>query len=213
MKLPTTRQYISKATAWVLLGLSPAYLWASPPQATVQAQGNVTVNGSRVENTTTVFAGDKIQTAESSIANITAQGTMVQLSPNSSAIFSDKTLDLGCGSALVTTSLGEVVRVAGVTIMPATQSLTKFQVSQAPGALKVSAQEGSLIVDDGTKHALEAGKTMTMQRGGGACGPLAQVPQATSKIFIPAIAVAAVSGVVAYCSTNGFCSESSPSGP
>ncbi len=213
MKLPKSRQYICKATAWALLGLFPSHVWARPAQATVQAQGNVTVNGSRVENTTTIFAGDKIQTSESSTANITAQGTMVQMSPNSSATFSDKSLDLGCGSALVTTSLGEVVRVAGVTITPATQSLTKFQVSQGPGALKISADEGSLIVDDGTKHALEAGKSMTMQRGSGACGPLAQVPQATSKIFIPAIAVAAVSGVVAYCSTNWFCSESSPSGP
>jgi hypothetical protein len=207
------RKLIFEATAWGLLALFPASLWARPAQATVQAQGNVTVNGTKVDNTTTIFAGDKVQTADNSMANIAAQGTMVQLSPNSSAIFSDKALDLGCGSALVTTSLGQVVRVAGVTITPAAQGTTKFEVSQGAGALKISAKEGSVIVDDGAKHTVEAGKSMTLQRGGGACGPLTAAPQASTKIYIPAIAVAAGSAVLAYCSVNGFCSESSPSGP
>jgi ferric-dicitrate binding protein FerR (iron transport regulator) len=154
-----------------------------------------------------------VQTADSSIATIATAGTMVQLSPNSSAIFSDRALDLGCGSAQVTTSMGEVVRVAGVTITPASQGTSKFQVSQGPNALKISVQEGSVVVDDGTKHMVPAGQSITLERGGGACGPLAATAQATSKLYIPALAVAAVSGVVAYCAVNGFCSESSPSAP
>jgi hypothetical protein len=206
-------RFFYKITAWVLLGLFPGALWARPPQATVQAQGTVTINGTRVENTTTIFAGDKVQTADSSLATIATQGTMVQLSPNSSAIFSDKSLDLGCGSALVTTSMGEVVRVAGVTITPAGQGETKFQVSQGPGALKISAQEGSVVVDDGSKHMLASGQSLSLQRGGGACGPLAHAPQASSKLYIPVLAGAAASGVIAYCAVNWFCNETSPSGP
>jgi ferric-dicitrate binding protein FerR (iron transport regulator) len=186
---------------------------ALPAQGTVQAQGAVTVNGARVPGSTTVFAGDKIETASNSTATISAQGTMVQLDPNTSAIFSDKALDLGCGSALVTTSMGAVVRVAGISITPAGQGTTKFRVSQTNGTLKITVEQGSAVVDDGAKHMLSAGQSLTRQRPGGMCGPVATVPQGSTKIYIPAIAVAAVSGIVAYCAVNGFCSQASPSGP
>ncbi len=209
--MPTT---LSKISAWVLLLLCPMTLLASPAQGTVQAQGTVRVNGSNVPSTTTIFAGDKVETLANSTATISAQGTMIQLDPNSSAIFSDKAVDLGCGSALVTTSMGEVVRVAGITITPASQGVTKFRVSQSNGTLKVSVEQGSAVVDDGTKHMLSAGQSLTRARPGGVCGPLtATTPQASSKIYIPAAAVAAISGIVAYCAVNGFCSQTSPAAP
>lgn len=205
---------ITKLTACILLLLSPATLLALPAQGTVQAQGTVKVNGSNVPSTTTIFAGDKVETLAGSTATISAQGTLIQLEPNSSAIFSDKALDLGCGSALVTTSMGAVVRVAGITITPSSQGLTKFRVSQDAGTLKISVEQGSAVVDDGTKHRLSAGQSLTRQRPGGVCGPItATAPQATSKIYIPAAAVAGVSAIVAYCAVNGFCSESSPAIP
>lgn len=219
--MPTS---FSKLTACVLLLLCPATLLAAPAQATVQSQGTVRVNGSAVPSSTTIFAGDKVETLSSSTATISAQGTMIQLDPNSSAIFTDKALDLGCGSALVTSTMGEVVRVAGITITPAAQgttkfrvsqnSTTKFRVSQNNGTLKISVEQGSAVVDDGSKHMLSAGQSLTRERPGGACGPLTStVPQASSKIYIPAAAVAVVSGIVAYCAVNGFCSQSSPAGP
>lgn len=209
--MPTT---LTKLTACALLLFCPVTLLAMPAQGTVQAQGTVRVNGSNVPSSTTIFAGDKVETLADSTATISAQGTMIQLEPNSSAIFSDKGLDLGCGSALVTTSMGTVVRVAGITITPASQGTTKFRVSQSAGTLKVSVEQGSAVVDDGTKHMLAAGQSLTRQRPGGACGPLTSTtPQASSKIYIPAAAVAVVSGIVAYCAVNGFCSQSSPAGP
>ncbi|HYX67774.1 MAG TPA: hypothetical protein VE825_01470 [Terriglobales bacterium] len=205
---------VTKLTACLLLLFSPVTLLATPAQGTVQAQGTVRVNGANVPSTTTIFAGDKVETLAGSTATISAQGTMIQLDPNSSAIFSDKALDLGCGSALVTTTMGTVVRVAGITITPASQGATKFRVSQNAGTLKISVEEGSAVVDDGTKHALSAGQSLTRQRPGGMCGPLtAMAPQASSKIYIPAAIVAGVSAVVAYCAVNGFCSQSSPAGP
>lgn len=209
--MPTTQ---TKFIACALILLCPMTLLASPAQATVQAQGTVRVNGSNVPSSTTIFAGDKVETLAGSTATISAQGTMIQLDPNSSAIFSDKALDLGCGSALVTTSMGTVVRVAGITITPASQGATKFRVSQGNGTLKISVEQGSAVVDDGTKHMLSAGQSLTRSRPGGVCGPLTTTtPQASSKIYIPAAAVAAVSGIVAYCAVNGFCSQTSPAAP
>ncbi|HVP43762.1 MAG TPA: hypothetical protein VMS96_10030 [Terriglobales bacterium] len=210
--MPTS---LSKLTAFVLLLLCPLTLLAAPAQGTVQAQGAVRVNGSNVPSSTTVFAGDKVETLANSTATISAQGTMIQLDPSSSVIFSDRALDLGCGSMLVITSTGAVVRVAGITITPAGQGATRFRVSQGGGTLRITVEEGAAVVDDGQKHPLSAGQSLTRQRPGGVCGPVTTTttPQATSKAYIPAAAAAALSGIVAYCAVNGFCSESSPSGP
>jgi len=196
-----------------MLLLCPVTVLAMPAQGTVQAQGAVRVNGANVPSSTTIFAGDKVETLADSTATISAQGTVIRLEPNSSAIFSDKALDLGCGSVLVSTSMGAVVRVAGISITPASQGTTKFRVSQGTGVLKISVEEGSAVVDDGAKHMLSAGQSLSRQRPGGACGPVTTTSQASSKIYIPAAVVAAVSGVVAYCAVNGFCSESSPAAP
>ncbi len=207
------RVSFSKVTACALLIFFPATMFALPAQGTVQAQGPVTVNGAPVQNSTTLFSGDKIETGANGTATVSAPGTVVQLDPNTSAIFSDKALDLGCGGAEVTSTTGQVVRVSGISITPAGQGTTKFRVSQFDGTLKVTAEQGSVVVDDGTKHMLNAGQSLTRERAGGMCGPLATVPQGSSKMYIPAIAAAVVSGVVAYCAVNGFCSQASPSGP
>ncbi len=205
---------LSKLVASALLLLIPVTLLAAPPQGTVQAQGTVRVNGSNVPASTTIFPGDKVETLANSTATISSQGTMIQLDPNSSAIFSDKALDMGCGSAVVSTSTGAVVRVAGISITPSGQGTARFRVAQGGGTLKITVEEGSAVVDDGTKHTLSAGQSLSRQRPGGVCGPVTTTaPQASSKIYIPAIAVAAVSGIVASCAVNGFCSEASPSGP
>lgn len=201
-----------RSTALLLLVCFPTMMLAQPAQATVQGQGTVSVNGARISNSATIFGGDKIETGAGSTATISAQGTMVQLDPNSTAIFNDNKIDLGCGSTLVTTTSGAVVRVSGITVTPASQGATKFRVSQGNGQLKVTVEEGSAVVDDGTKHMLAAGQSFTRQ-GGTACGPLAAVPQGSTKAYIPAAAVAVASGVIAYCAVNGFCSQSSPNGP
>jgi len=203
---------ICKATALLLLVCFPTLMLAAPAQASVQAQGTVMVNGARVSNSSTIFAGDKVETGAGSTATISAQGTMVQMDPNTSAIFSDNKLDLGCGSALVTTTAGAMVRVAGITISPTGQGATKFRVSQSNGTLKVTVEQGSAVADDGAKHMLSAGQSFSRQ-GGGACGPLTNVPQGSTKIYIPAAAVAVGSGILAYCAVNGFCSQSSPNVP
>ncbi len=203
-----------QATAWILVVLFPAAMCAQPAQGTLQAQGLVSVNGSRVSTSTSVFTGDKVETGGDSSAIISSQGTLVHLGPNTTAIFSERMVDLGCGSALVTTSMGEVVRVSGVTVTPGSQGTSKFQVSQGAGALKVTAEQGSVVVDDGAKHMLASGQSYDRKRAGGSCtAPLAAVPQGSTKIYIPAAAVAVGSAIFAWCSVNWFCSETSPSAP
>ncbi len=180
----------------------------------MQTQGTVTINGARVPATTTIFEGDRIQTSADSVATISAQGVMAQLDPNTSAIFSSRALDLGCGSALLTTSVGTMVRVAGVTITPAANGTTKLKIAQEPGTLRVTAVENWALVHDGqTIHMLSPGQSWTMSRPSASCALFAQTPQTALRVYLPAGAVVGGAGVLGYCSTHGFCSQASPAVP
>jgi len=210
------RRSIARATAAFLLWLLPVSLAAAPAVGTIQAQGPVTVNGAPVSNTTSVFSGDKIQTGASGMATVSAHGSMVQLGPESTAIFTDRVLDLGCGSAVLTTSIGTMVHVAGITVTPAADATTKIEVSQNNGTIKITARQNWAVVNDGQlRQTLAPRQSATFERPGATCNvtPWQPIAQGNVRIYLPAAAATAGMGVVAYCAANGFCSQSSPAGP
>ncbi len=188
---------------------------AMPAQGTIQAQGTVTVNGKMVSNTATIFAGDQIQTAADSMATLSSQGLMVQMRPNTTAIFTGRSLDLGCGDATVLTSVGTIVRVADIVTTPAAQNMTKIQVSQTNGTIKVTPRDNWAVVNDGRiRQTLAPGQTATFHRPGATCEIAVRgLSQASTKAYLPAAAVVGGFGVVAYCTLAGPCSEVSPSAP
>ena len=206
---------LAKTTCWLLLVCFPAAMYASPAQGTIQAQGTVTVNGKTVSNTGTLFPGDKIQTGPDSAATLTSQGLMVQLEPNSTAIFSDRALDVGCGNVMVATSAGTMVRVAGITVTPAAQNMTRIQVSQMNGTVKITARDNWAVVNDGRiRQTLSPGQSVTFSRPGATCDVVVHsASQASTKYYLPAAAATAGVFVLTYCAANGWCSESSPAGP
>ena len=209
------RSPLTKTTCWLLLVFLPAAMYAQPAQGIVQVQGAVSVNGRAVASNSAIFSGDRIQTAADSIATVSAQGVMVQMEPNTTAIFSDRALDLGCGNAMVVTSVGTIVRVAGITITPAAQNVTKIQVSQVNGAIKITARDNWAVVNDGNlRQTLAPGQSVTFSRPDASCEIVVHsVSQASTKVYLPAAAFFVGSGIVTYCSANGFCSEASPAAP
>src|SRR5438045_3664237 len=65
--------------------------------------GKVLVDGKDVTTPMGLFAGDKVQTAASSNASLTALGSTVLLSPSTSLTYNQGALEMGCGHLLVTT--------------------------------------------------------------------------------------------------------------
>lgn len=209
---------IFRTTAWFLLLFFPAMMNAAPAQGMVQAQGTVTVNGTAVPSTTTVFEGDLIHTASDGLATISAQGVMVQLEPNTTAIFTVHSLNLGCGEAVVTSSVGTVVRVAGITVSPAAQNTTRIRVSQLNGKVKITELENWSVVNNGTiRQTLAPTQSVSYDRPGATCEIDVQtLPQAslgTKKALIPWVAGATGMAVLAFCAPNSYCTEASPSAP
>ena len=117
--------------------------------AVLHASGKVQVNGAGSREITTLFSGDSIQTAEDSVANIIAGGSSVLVMPNALIKFMGNGVELTEGGVSVATSEGMAVSAYGLTITPAAQKQSKYEVAEADDSVVVAARQGNVTVADG----------------------------------------------------------------
>jgi hypothetical protein len=117
--------------------------------AVLHASGKVQVNGAGSREITTLFSGDSIQTAEDSVANIIAGGSSVLVMPNALIKFMGNGVELTEGGVSVATSEGMAVSAYGLTITPAAQKQSKYEVAESDDSVVVAARQGNVTVADG----------------------------------------------------------------
>lgn len=140
-------------------------LFADPAAGMLYVRGSVMLNGSKVEGSSAVFSGDKVQTGEESAFAFTSAGATVLVPANSSVVLQKNSVDLVCGTALVATSNGMGARINNLTVTPA-ENEAKFELAQTTAELRVTAREGGLKISDSrTEMMLEAGESMTAAGG------------------------------------------------
>src|SRR5947209_411720 len=160
--------YNLSAVALVLL-LSGLPALASAVAGMLRSNGGVSVNGSPVTPLTTVFAGDRIETAPKAVGNITVSGSSLLLEENSSMVFTGQEMDFYCGGGTIQTTQGVSARYGRVEVKPSKDS-ARYRVQQTGATLKVSAVDGDLTLSDGGKSfSLPAGNSMNVFYSG--CAP------------------------------------------
>lgn len=117
--------------------------------AVLHATGKVQVNHTGSPAVTTLFPGDSVQTDGNSVANIIAGGSSVLVPPSASVIFMGNAVDLVEGGMTIATSAGMSATADGLTITPATQRQSKFDVSENKGTVVIAARLGNVTVSDG----------------------------------------------------------------
>jgi hypothetical protein len=167
------RSFYSIVAVLMVISLSSAEAFAaSAAAAMLRSNGGVSVNGSPVNPVTTVFAGDRIETAPQAAASLTMNGSSLLLDQNSSLTFTGDEMSFYCGGGTVQASQGLSARFGRVAVKPA-KGTARFQVQQSGEMLKVSAIDGSLTVSDGAKTIdLAAGNSTTLPNLG--CGQMAK---------------------------------------
>jgi len=152
-----------KSFACIMVVLFPVSLvMADATSAMLIASGDVTVNGSPIEQATAVFPGDKVHTGPNASARLTNQGSSVTVAGNSSLVFSKSFVNVLCGTALVATNRGMAVRVSNLLVQPARGAQTRFQITQNEGQLQIIAREGTLAIDNGAATtSLQPGRMLT----------------------------------------------------
>jgi hypothetical protein len=193
IKIPWAYQAVSVLLVFSFSFASLAADGPSVPGAMLQATGSVRVNGNGVLSSTAVFIGDSVQTQNDSLADITAEGTSVLVMPNSAVKFQGKTVEVDQGEVVVATSKGVSTIADELTITPAAQKQSKYEVSQGDEFVTIAAQQGDVTVNDGqASSTVPEGQQTTQKkkkkRGGGA------VPAASGGFPTKTVAIVAGAG-------------------
>lgn len=116
--------------------------------AILYTTGAAWLNGSEVPKSAAVFTGDMLQTRPDSTARIQANGSSVMVLADSLVKFEGPAVELEHGAVRVTTSRGLAARAGDVTVKPASNSWTEFQVTDVDGRMQIAANKGDLTVQD-----------------------------------------------------------------
>lgn len=138
------------AVCCVLSILFPAQvmLAGETASAMLYTNGAAWLNGSEVPKSAAVFAGDMLQTRPDSTASIQSNGSNVMVLADSLVKFEGPAVELEHGAVRVTTSRGMAARAGDVTVKPAANSWTEFQVTDVDGRVQIAANKGDVTVQD-----------------------------------------------------------------
>jgi hypothetical protein len=130
--------------------LFPAQVMLAGETATAMlyTNGAAWLNGSEVPKSAAVFSGDMLQTRQDSSASIQSNGSSVMVLADSLVKFEGPVVELEHGAVRVTTSRGLATHVGDVTVKPAADTWTEFQVTDTNGQVQIAANKGDVTVQD-----------------------------------------------------------------
>jgi hypothetical protein len=132
----------------VILFPAQVMLAGETASAMLYTNGAAWLNGSEVPKSAAVFAGDMLQTRPDSTASIQSNGSSVMVLADSLVKFQGLAVELEHGAVRVTTSRGLAARAGDVTVKPASNTWTEFQVTDVDGRVQIAANKGDLTVQD-----------------------------------------------------------------
>jgi hypothetical protein len=155
---------------WILIAITPASLIAADINsgaAMLYGKGTVWLNGKALPRSSAVFPGDLIQTQPESLATLDASGSGVIVLQDSLVKFQGNAVSLEHGSVSVATSKGMVALAKEVTVTPASNSWTEFEVADTNGTVQIVATKGNVNVNCGKGTAnLSEGEQTTSDDSG-----------------------------------------------
>jgi len=190
---------------------------ASTDGAILMSTGPVQINGGQAAASSTVFPGDRVQTAPNASAFVKSSNALVSISGDSSLKYDGPSVTVEHGVVAVNIAKRMDARLGNLLISG--DPGARFLVMSANGIERIAAIEGSLTVTDGVGTVkLAAGEMMTHEpsKDQDDAPPLnvhRGLPGWVKEVMIEAgIAVAVIGGLAA---AGGFGSSrpASPSGP
>jgi hypothetical protein len=145
---------------YVLLILFPGSLFAADSNAAMlYTNGAAWVNGAHVPRpSSAIFSGDLLQTRSDSVANINEPGSSITVLSDSLVKFEGTSLRIEHGGVTVSTSKGVATNAGDVTVSPASNAWTEFNVTDVDGTVRIAARKGDLSISDGKE-------TVTLAQG------------------------------------------------
>jgi hypothetical protein len=144
----------------VLLLLFPGLVLAADSSAAMlYTDGAAWVNGAHVPRpSSAIFSGDLLQTRSDSVANINEAGSSITVLSDSLVKFEGTSLRIEHGGVTVSTSKGVATNAGDITVAPASNVWTEFNVTDVDGTVRIAARKGDLSISDGKE-------TVTLAQG------------------------------------------------
>ena len=137
---------------WMMIAVVPMSLMAADSGAAMlYAKGTAWLNGSAVPRSSAIFPGDLVQTKPDSLANINASGSSVMILSDSLIKFEGNAVSVEHGRVTVATSKGMSTRAGDVTVAPASNAWTEFEVTDVNGQVQIVARKGDVSISDGSQ--------------------------------------------------------------
>jgi hypothetical protein len=134
---------------WMMIIVLPLSLLAADSgSAVLHSSGGISVNGSEVADSTTVFAGDLLETKKGFIANLDAEGSSVLIQGESIVKFEGDHLVLEHGSVAVGTSTSMSVHVNCLKVEPVSNDRTQYDVTDVNGTVLVVAHKNDAKIEN-----------------------------------------------------------------
>ena len=144
---------LRKLVAVFLVTVCPsALLMAELPSAMLYATGAVTLNGTPAAKSMSVFAGDRIDTADASVVSVNRIGFSLVVDPNSSIRYQSDGFTILKGKATARTAKGMSAHAGPLSVIPKGNSAL-FDISSNGKTILVASREGTLVLTDGIQTA------------------------------------------------------------
>jgi hypothetical protein len=149
--LAMIRALYLKILSCMMIVIFPAALFAADqPGAMLYSHGTALLNGGNIARSSAIFSGDLVQTTADSAANINASGSIVLVRNDSLVIYQGNAVELEHGGVAVSTTKLLATRAGGVTVSPAANVWTEFEVRDVDGRVQIAARTGNLTISDDT---------------------------------------------------------------
>ena len=136
---------------WMMIVFVPASLMAADSGvAMVRPYGTSWLNGTAVEQSSTIFPGDLVQTSFASAMKIRSSGSSVTVLPDSLVKFEGGAVSVEHGGVKLATSKSMFARAGIVTATPASSAWTEFELTDVDGTVQIVALKGDLQISDGS---------------------------------------------------------------
>lgn len=116
--------------------------------AMLHSNSGVFLNQNPAPASSAIFPDDYIQTQSNGQATINATKSTATIAAETIVQFAGNVLNLDHGTLLVSTSNGMTVRVGCISITPATEEWTQYDVSDVDGKVTVNARKNDVNIDD-----------------------------------------------------------------
>jgi len=155
---------MSRALCWGMAFLVPMALLAGDTNpALLSGQGAVKINGRVVPQSSVVYVGDKIETANDATVTLTTTSSVITLAANSSIFYQGTALQMVAGHVQVKADRNVQTFLGNLKIIPAEKEAV-FQMRQDGEVLILAALHGSLAVSDGVHTMVLADGEMMTRR-------------------------------------------------